>query len=65
MAKGRKPYTEPRIQWKVYLRLTVAAQIELLLLDPTREKIRYGARNELIERLLLEYLEKIKIGGER
>lgn len=64
MPAGRKPYTEPRIQWKLYLPATVASQVELLLFDPLREKIRHGARNELVEQLLREWLEKQKVSAE-
>ena len=56
MTAGRKPYSEPRVQWKFYLPETLAAEVELLLLDPMREKVRYGARNELMEKLLRDWL---------
>lgn len=61
MTAGRKPYSEIRVQWKLYLPLSLAAEVELLLLDPLREKVKYGARNELIEKLLREWLEKQKV----
>ena len=56
MSAGRKPYSEPRVQWKLYLPASIAAEVELLLLDPMREKVKYGARNELVETLLKEWL---------
>ena len=62
MTAGRKPYAEPRVAWKVYLPQNLAAEIELLLLDPMREKIRYGARNELLERLLREWILEQRTG---
>ncbi len=58
---GRKPNVIPRVRWDLYLPATIAAEINLLLLDPTRDKIRYGARNELIEKLLRDYVRKIKV----
>lgn len=57
---GRKPYTEPRAEWKVYLPSSLAAEVELLLIDPLREKVKYGARNELLEKLLRDWLQKEK-----
>ena len=56
MTAGRKPYAEPRVAWKVYLPQQLAAQVELLLLDPMREKVKYGARNELLEGLLRDWI---------
>lgn len=63
----RKHYVEPRVQWKVYLPVTVASETELLLIDPLREKVRYGARNDLIVQLLGKWLEdeKAKIRAAR
>ena len=50
--RGRPPLAEPRVAWKLYIRSTLAAEVELLLLDPMREKIKYGERNRLVEELL-------------
>ena len=57
MPAGRKPYSEARVQWKLYLPETIAAEVELLLLDPLRDRVKYGARNELVEKLLRKWLE--------
>ena len=57
---GRPANAVPTVKWDVYLRSDLAAQIELLLLDPMREKVKYGARGKLIEQLLSEWLEKQK-----
>lgn len=58
MARPRN--TVPSIEWKVYLPSDLAAQIELLLLDPMRDKPKHGARGKLVEQLLREWLEKRK-----
>ena len=55
---GRKPHAEPRICWRFYIRPTLAARVELLLLDPMRDKVKYGARGELMEYLLEEWVAK-------
>lgn len=59
MAKpGRKPNSIPTVPWKLYIRADLAAEVELLLLDPMREKVRYGERNRLIESLLEDWLKE-------
>lgn len=59
MAKpGRKPLAVPKVQWQVAVRIDIAAKVELLLMDPMREKTKYGARGELIEILLEEWVRK-------
>ncbi len=51
----------PRIPWRVYIRTDLAAEVELLLLDPLRAKVRYGSRGELIESLLAEWIQERKL----
>ena len=61
MSKGGRPTNAvPTVKWDLYIRSDLAAQVELLLLDPMREKVRYGARGKLMEQLLNEWLEKKK-----
>lgn len=52
MKPGRKPLAIPRIRWTVYIRQDLAAETELLLLDPMREKVKYGSRTEYLEALI-------------
>lgn len=54
---GRKPLADPRIPWRVYIRSKLAAEVELLLLDPMRQKVKYGSRGELIESLLEDWVD--------
>lgn len=51
MPRGKKPNTIPSVEWKLHIDGLLAAQIELLLLDPMRKKSRYGARSQLTEQL--------------
>jgi hypothetical protein len=44
-------------QWKIHLDAIVAARVEMRLFDPIRGKPRYGSRHELINSLLLKWLE--------
>ena len=50
--------TDPSVEWKLYIPLSLAAKIELLLLDPTRQKVRFGARSQLIASLLAQWVRK-------
>ena len=52
MKAGRKPDADPSVRWDLYIPSTLAASVELLLKDPVRQKVKYGARSELIEELL-------------
>lgn len=57
MAKrGRPTPTMPKVEWKCYIPADIAAKIDLLHLDPIRGTVTYGARSELVTRLLREYL---------
>ncbi len=56
MPRGRKPDTIPSIEWKLHIKGTIAAQVELLLTDPVRKKPKWGARSDLTERLYTEWI---------
>lgn len=57
MAKvGRKALLTPTIEWKVRIPVDLAAQADLINLDPMRGTLKYGARSELVTTLLREYL---------
>lgn len=60
MKRGPAPRTIPNIRWRVDVRQDLAASVELLLLDPVSGTIAYGARNQLLNTLLAEWLEKQK-----
>lgn len=47
---------DPTIGWKVRISAVLAARVDLALWDKTLQKPRYGARRELIEGLLQEWL---------
>lgn len=57
---GRPPNTVPTVEITAKVRADVVAQVDLLLTDPMRDKLKYGVRSRLIERLLSEWLEKAK-----
>jgi len=50
--------SELRVEWKISLPATLAARIELLLLDPGKLKPEYGARSRLIVELLENWLDE-------
>lgn len=60
--RGRPPFAVPKVEWAVMIPQPLAAQVELLLLDPLLDKPKHGARSELLEQLLREWLEKQKGG---
>lgn len=57
---GRPPNTVPTIRWDTYIPVDTAAQVELLLLDPVRQKVEHGARSRLIAQLLRGWVEEQK-----
>ena len=57
--RGRKPLLIPTEAWKCQIPIDIAAKIDLLLLDPVRGVPVYGARSELVTRLLREYLATV------
>lgn len=60
MAKrGRPPLEEPRTRIGVRIKTRLLAQLDLLMLDPMREGVKYGARNEYIEALIEADLERL------
>lgn len=55
--RGRKPKHEHgAVSWEVLLPAALAARLELLLLDPLTGAVRYGAKSQLVVRLLEEWL---------
>lgn len=58
--KGRRAYSVPSVAWKIHIYGDVAAELELLLADPLTGQIKKGARSQLINRLLREWLQERK-----
>jgi len=51
----------PSVEWKLHISVEVASQVQLLLTDPMRNKVRYGARSDLTEQLYKRWIaERIK-----
>lgn len=61
MKKGRKPLAVPRIRMSVFLRMDLAAEVELLLMDPMRERAKYGAKVGYFEELVRADLDKRRV----
>lgn len=57
MKRGRKAYTIPNVDWKVRIPSDLAAEVELLLFDPLTENVTYGARSQLLESLLRDWVD--------
>ncbi len=50
---------------KLRIREDIAATVDLILLDPMREKIRYGKWSDLVEALLRNWIAEQRSGGQR
>ena len=56
MKAGRKPNAIPSVDWKCYIPINIATQVDLHLLDPLSGKPRMGARSALVTQLLIRWL---------
>lgn len=57
MAKA--PYAEPRVRVEVLIPDSIDAQVRLLLLDPVRGQLKYGAYSRLVTELLRRWLREV------
>jgi hypothetical protein len=57
--KMQKKGAEPTITWKIRVPASVAAHIELMVMDPITRKPSYGKRSELIASLLRQHLKNV------
>jgi len=58
MKRGRRALTTPNIDWKIRIPQPLAAEVELILLDPLRGEVKYGERSQLIESLLRDWVDE-------
>ena len=57
MPPGRKPLIIPNVSWKIQVPIDIAAEIDLINLDPVRGTPAYGKRSEFVTSLLREALD--------
>ena len=57
---GRKPFADQPVEWKISLPGSLAAKVELILLDPAALRAGYGKRSALICMLLREWITKFE-----
>lgn len=57
---GRRKNADPSIEWHVYIPTTLAAEVELLLLDPFLQQAKFGAKSTLVTNLLRQWVEEQK-----
>lgn len=60
MPRGRRPNTDPPIRTEVQVPQSVLVQVDLLLVDPVRNRPAYGARSKLVTKLLRNWLTEVK-----
>jgi len=53
---GKKAHADPPVEMRINVPQSIAAKMELLLLDPLTRRPRYGARSDLITKLLREWI---------
>ena len=53
----REPHIDPPKEVQLSLPTSLVDEVDLLLFDPVRGKLRYGARSNLIARLLRTWLD--------
>lgn len=53
---ARRKHTEEKVEWHAYIPKTLAAEVELLLLDPFFQTTKYGAKSELTTKLLTDWV---------
>jgi hypothetical protein len=56
---GKRKYADPRVSWHLHIPSTTAAQVELILLDPFLGQAKFGAKSELVTRLLEEWMQNL------
>ena len=61
---GRKPRAIPRRSRHLYIREDIAATVDLILLDPLREKVKYGKWSDLVETLLRNWIAEQRTGRQ-
>jgi metal-responsive CopG/Arc/MetJ family transcriptional regulator len=60
-----RPFSDRlRSDWKLSIDASLAAEVDLRLEDPVTRKPKYGARSQLVQLLLRDYLNRLD-GKER
>jgi len=57
MARGRKTGVQ-KVHLAAWIPETLSDTVDLILLDPARNRVTYGAKSALIEHLLTEWVER-------
>ena len=65
MRKGKKAFEIPRKARIIYLPTDLSAEIDLLLCDPLRGKIQYGAFTTLAENLFRQWVDAQRMQPEQ
>jgi hypothetical protein len=56
-----RPKGETKLKWKISLPVAIAAQVDIILHDPTIGDVPIGRRSQLVTRLLREWVEKKRV----
>jgi hypothetical protein len=58
--RGRKKHYDPPVTWKLNIPLSLAAEIELRLVDPLTGRVKKGKRSEIAQQLFRAWLQEQK-----
>lgn len=61
MGRGRPKKHDTPVSWYVSIPSSLAAEVELILLDPLTGRPRFGERSQLVELLLRDWVEKMRL----
>ena len=63
MPRGRPKKHDTPVSWYVSLPQSLAAEVELILLDPLTGRPEFGKRSQLVESLLRNWVEEMRLTG--
>lgn len=58
--RGRPRFSIRKVQWSLMIPCDLAAELELLLHDPLLDHVKLGARSNLVEALLRNWITQQK-----
>lgn len=55
-----RPFGIPKVEWRIRISKDLAGRLEHLLSDPRYNKVTYGIRSAMIEKLLRDWVNSIE-----
>jgi hypothetical protein len=57
-----RPFGVAKVEWRVRISKDLAGRIEHILSDPRYNKVAYGIKSSMVERLLREWVQGVQDG---